>query len=336
MLRKLLLITISSFFIQTHISASFCDCLPELEESSISISGGYRHDNLKWNTKCNDLDTKVNFKNINIWEIGLVGKYVTCNNIYFRGYANYGWLTSGHSVEKDLEIDEEFDGSTVNVTDNFVEYSQSKNKLKGHVYDASLALGYQFTFCNCTASLSPILGYSWHGQNYNGKKIPSSPCNVNNCENGGLFEPDLNDELGFNTFSTDSRNLYHTRWNGPWLGLDFEYLIGCDWTVFLSYEYHWAHFHAKSRLAFDIENKHSANNARGQIVFLGTSWDFCNCWTVGLVGQFRWWHASNGKERTVLEDFDEGCDNYRVINKIKLKSVSLKTTAVYLNLGYVF
>ena len=47
-------------------------------------------------------------------------------------------------------------------------------KLKGHVYDAKLAVGYQFKLCDDSFAIAPLVGWSWHGQHLQDRHLRQS------------------------------------------------------------------------------------------------------------------------------------------------------------------
>ncbi len=114
--------------------------------------------------------SKVKWRNLNIWEIEGRGKYVTCDNIYLRANGDYGWITSGKNHDSDHrefgrrgERDGADEGFDYNSGSDF-EFARSHSRARGHVYDARLAVGYEFRLCDCSLALVPLVGYSWHGQ----------------------------------------------------------------------------------------------------------------------------------------------------------------------------
>ena len=79
----------------------------------------------------------MKWKDLNIWQIEARGKYITCDNIYLRANADYGWITSGKSTDRD---NARFRNIIVIVfTEAEGEFLRSHSKVKGQVYDVRLA-----------------------------------------------------------------------------------------------------------------------------------------------------------------------------------------------------
>lgn len=324
---------------------------PEAADSNIELGVGYRRDKLEWNTRscCEvpidgvgfpiNLGSKLEWKNLNIWQIEARGKYVTCDNIYLRGYIDYGWITSGRVSDKDdfsccsndcNDCDNGFCG--FDDCDDCCFSRQSCKTKKGHVYDASLGIGYQFRMCDDSFAITPIVGYSWHGQHLNMSNGKDSCCDT--CD----------DDCCSDSFS-GLKSRYNTRWNGPWIGFDLDYRLACDWSIFGGYEFHWAKYHAKGK--WNLRNDfcdlpdgftHSSNRAWGNIVNLGVRWDFCDCWTASLTGQWMGWEAKNGTDKHRCFDVSAcDCDISVDVNvKQKLKKVTWQSGSIMLDVGMVF
>ncbi|MBA3722376.1 MAG: autotransporter domain-containing protein [Parachlamydiaceae bacterium] len=305
---------------------------PEAADSSLEVGVGYRRDKFHWETNnslVNDVPTrsKIEWRDLNIWQIGIGGKYVTCDNLYFRGYADYGWITSGKARNTEFAIG---DSSISGASADFNSSSNSSNRSKkGHVYDASLAVGYVFKLCDDSFGIAPVLGYSWHGQHLN----------LNSFTAPVVGDSSLSSESG-----SSSKNKFNTRWNGPFLGLDFDYRFCCEWSVFASYEYHWARYHAKTHFnidptVFDGFNQ-SSKKANGSIANLGIKWDFCECWTLGLVGQWQWFTARHGhnRERFLLLDDESSNEGAReeCFRISRVKSVKWQSASINLTVGMIF
>lgn len=357
-MRKIFGVLSTSLIAYSQVSSFCCSFLPEVAESNLSVGLGYRQDEIKWHTSGCTFDPHIKFKKLNIWEINIGGKYVTCDNIYMRGYADYGWITSGRRHETDFEYftDQEFQSSSSSSSytegSAFVENDAFKNKVKGHVYDVSIALGYQFRWCDDSFAVSPVLGYSWNGQHITGKAhedsffegsssslTKSSSSSSSYSSYSSYSSSSYSSSSSSSSFSSDSNRhspFYRARWNGPFLGVDLEYALWCDWTVFAGYEYHWARFHASTKTGDQTKFSQKARNAHGQNVFVGTTWDFCDCWTASLIGEFGYWTTSGGQNFENLGSFECDCADIRVTSKTKLKEVVWETGSILVDIGYVF
>lgn len=377
--------------------AAACAFWPEATDSSLEVGVGYRRDKVEWKTSshlyggysdytgCTDYYTgfdgtpgsdydeccdafpcragsHLKWKNLNIWQIEAVGKYVTCDNIYLRFNADYGWITSGKNSDRDY-----FGFSGDNCDD--YPFASSHSKVKGHVYDVRLAAGYQFKLCDDTFSITPLVGYSWHGQHLKDRHLRQSF----DCCYDETFFTDFTDGDGFagtrsrscydSCYCSDqctfesydvesycygysdycgSHSKYNTRWNGPFIGFDFDYRFGCfcEWDLFGTYEFHWAQYHAKGKwdLRTDLFDgfNHHAKNAYGSVFDIGIKWDFCDCWTLALKGEFQWWWADKGRDRALIAEGSCGNVDAGCFLRIPLRDVKWQSAAVTVDIGMVF
>jgi len=346
----------------------------EVIENGVSHASNGPGEKFKWN-------------NLNIWQIDANFKYLTCDDIYVRGMVDYGWI---NNAKFDLV---QYTSSASVVLSNptlgsngasLYTSSGNSNKQKGQVYDANLAIGYQFRLCDDTLSLTPVIGYGWNGQHLNAKKRRGSYSSVSyaNSESSGtpvatdtttittdtVIEAENTTDVifvddstttetttassGYGSYANQSGysngshgNKFHTRWNGVFLGLDADYKFLCDWAVFGSYEYHWATYHAKGNMeTFDsglLANNFNqkSKNAYGQIFQIGLRWDFCDCWTASLVGEWKWYHANNGKNRSDVKGWKvEGNSDVELALYAysPIKNVNWQSASVTLNVGMLF
>lgn len=344
--------------------------MPEATESNLEIGVGYRNDSLKWRTEAKiptdssaslsdtsssadplKLTSDLHWKDLNIWFIEGRGKYVTCDNIYLRGSIDYGWVTDGKVRDKDkAEFSNEILGSGYS---SGFEFAKTKADTKGSVYDAKIAIGYQFRWCDESLAVTPVLGYSWHGQHLRMHHVreeiafdsPSTHTEaLRSFSSSSSSSSDFSSSSGSSSSSSSSQSLksrYHSRWNGWFIGFDLDYRFLCDWTFFMDYEYHWAQYHAKAKwnLRQDIVNGHftqHANNAYGNFLDFGVRWDFCECWTLALRGEFMWWEASHGHDRARIDHESVGDIEFTQSAKTPLKHVKWDTAMVVLDLGWMF
>lgn len=301
---------------------------PEAAESSFSLGVGYRQDRLDWKTKADigfieneddsditGAESKLRWKNLEIWQIQAKAKYITCDNIYFRAYGNYGWITDGTVTDKDYLTH----SSNVDVSDELL-FSGKADADHGHVYDVSLGIGYQFRMCDDTIALTPVVGYSWEGQHLK-------------LEDG---------EQSFPSFASigDLNSSYKTRWYGPWLGLDFDYRLCYDWTLFATYEYHWATYRARGdwNLREDIigDFHHRSSRAYGNLVSIGVEWEFCECWVASLTGQWQWWRAKHGRDSVKVLHESEGDVDFNCYVSSPLNQVTWQSASVTFDIGMIF
>lgn len=356
------------FFVSLMASLLSCSAAfafwPEAMESSLEIGVGYRRDDFKWVTSANvfeatvdgspipaNIRSELRWKDLDIWQIEGRIKYVTCDNIYFRASGDYGWITHGRNTDRDFIDDSSFSFSDSYYSDSYdsgipvvpivgaagsygsgFEFSRSNSRTRGHVYDASIGIGYQFRLCDCTFAISPLVGYSWYGQHFD----------LRDGSYGGSYGSyDSYYSSNFYSGSINGlRSKYHTRWDGPWIGFDLDYKFWCDWSLYASYDFHWAYYHARARwnLRYDLPDgfHHRAKNAYGHVASVGLKWDFCDCWTLGIIGEFKYFRARHGRDRALVTDLSRGNVDFECFTSIPLRRVEWNSASVSIDIGMAF
>ena len=338
-------------------SAAFA-FLPEATESPFELGVGYRRDKFSWNTETELIngDVPVNFvskhkwHDLKIWQIDAKVKYVTCDNIYFRACADYGWVTSG-KFKNQFYVDllpspinsgsgsgsgsgsrsgsELGSGSVGSDAVEVFDFTASADK--GHVYDATLALGYQFKTCDDSFAIAPVVGYSWNGQHL---EIGKEGSGSGSSEDYSYSDASYSDD-----YSSDNSK-YNARWNGPFIGVDFDYNLGCDWELFATYEFHWARYHAKShwnhQVSYEDGFNHRAKNGHGQVASVGVKYDFCECWTASLVGEWKYFHANRGTHKFLAGHESNGDLSTDCYVYMPLKHAVWQSASVSVNVGMLF
>jgi hypothetical protein len=376
-MRKFILTLMASLLSCSAASAFW----PEATCSSLEVGVGYRNDSIKWKREFSPESlygsssshsgssssgfkdtTHLDWKNLNIWLIEARGTYITCDCIYLRGSADYGWITSGKFKHRN-DFNTEF-GSNYGYGNDF-DQSRDKSHIKGNVYDVKLAVGYQFKWCDEALSVAPLVGYSWQGHELrNG--------NHDDSYSSGSYDPSYGHSDYYSYYTCDSdrssssyqsysnessghkRHKLNDRWNGFFIGFDLDYRFCCDWNFFVDYEYHWADFHAHEHgndneffnRNFDdsfcgcLRHRKShihSSNAYGNVLDFGVEWDLCECWVVGLRAEFQWWKAKKAHERTkVFEDSFGDSEEAEVVFKRRIKDVTWNSGSIILDLGMVF
>ena len=346
---------------------------PEATDSSLEVGVGYRQDKLEWKTSSNfdssssydcssyggglpvKLESKLKWKDLQIWQIEAKGKYVTCDNVYLRANLDYGWITSGKNTDKDY-ITFDRRGSYQCSSSNEIEFAHSKSDAKGHVYDAKFAVGYQFKMCDDSFAIAPLVGYSWHGQHIKDSHLKQEVCldglnlpdvdvvRARSHSSDCYYSDSYSCGCSYDSSSNCKDSKYHTRWNGPFLGFDFDYRFGCgcepDWELFGTYEFHWARYHAEGdwHLRHDLPDgfKHRAKDAYGSGFDIGVKWDFCECWTLALKGEFQWFWADKGHDRAKIADASIGDIKTDCFVTIPLRDIKWQSASISVDLGMVF
>lgn len=343
---------------------------PEATASSFDVGFGYRQDKLDWKTKtkcgshsgsghsyssysysdyysssesgssesccCEREETKIDWKNLRTWMIEARGKYITCDNVYLRGSLDYGWITSG-KTHRDFSFDDEESG------DDYYFSSCNSSKVKGHVYDAKIAIGYLWQFCDNSFSVAPVIGYSWHGQHVHNRDHDGSSYGYGYSYSGegeGKGEGECTGKGSGSSSSGSRKNHFQARWNGLFLGLDADYRLCNCWTIFGSYEFHWAHYRGHGEWKDDIELgkfRQHAKSGIGNVIDIGVEWALGCDWLVSLRGEFQWWHVHHGKDYRKIEGNSEGCAPLMHCDlENNLRHFQWKSAAVIANAGISF
>lgn len=377
-MRKFILTLMLSLLTSSAVSAFWA----EATDSSLEIGVGYRNDSIKYKREFSpfssgsdsygnnynnsefNTNSSLDWKNLNIWFIEARGKYVTCDCVYLRGSVDYGWITSGKLKNK-----EDYGFGSGYFDNSFSFSGRDKSHVKGNVYDAKIAVGYQFKWCDEALSIAPLVGYSWHGHELrNGRHGDSSyssyspsSCDsydsyysyYSDCSYSDYSSSSSSSSSSFSSSSSDKHHKLTDRWNGVFIGFDLDYRFCCEWNFFFNYEYHWAQFHAKehghNRLLFNnnLDNSESgyerhckshihANNASGNVIDFGVEWDLCDCWVLGLRAEFQWWTARHAHERTKVVDRSCGDVGLECAFKTPIKHVTWNSGSIVLDLGMVF
>lgn len=336
---------------------------PEAADSDFELGVGYRKDKLSWTHHANilvddnpvGLTSKVQWRDLNIWQIDAKFKYLTCDNIYLRARADYGWITHG-KVKRDLyaEVGETIDatgsgysgysGSGFNSfgsNSDGVELASFHHKARrGHVYDADLALGYQFKMCDDGLALTPVVGYAWDGQHLELGHNNSSSSDSYSYSYGYSYSP-ATVATGSDYSGNNLNSRFHTRWNGPFIGVDLDYKWGCEWDFFATYEFHWARYHSKARF-FNFRGDltdhfyQRSKSAYGHVASVGVKYDFCECWTLALIGEWRYFRANHGRDRFEVAEASEGDLQTRCFLYSPVRHITWQSASITANVGMLF
>jgi len=290
----------------------------------VVFSAGYRQDKLSWSVAGlsdtpNSL-SKVQWTGLDIWEIKGQFDLLLCNRIYIRGYADYGKIYHGHNRESD------FGGKN-----GIHELSRSKaTSDRGEVFDFSCGMGYQFHFgdwfglLDTDWTLSPMAGYSYHEQHIQDR---------NGVHVINRRFTDSGDEISLGSLGPfpGHHNKYRSKWKGPWAGIDTCFLIGCNWELFGSFEYHWAHYHAvehynlKKEITKDFRQR--ADNGHGYLLQVGTCYDFWRAGFVRLTYTYQSMRSDSGEDHTFFKTGH--------LNRT-FKGADWHTWSILADLGWIF
>lgn len=276
-------------------------------EGSFDVSVGWRKDSLHWIVGSPEgfvpaTTSEVRWRDVYIGQILAQAKYVNCYNFYFRGYADYGRIHHGRQRDSDF-------------IDDF-EFSRSHSKVKkGEVWDLSGGIGYMFRFLCQRATITPIVGYSYHVQHFRMKDLVVTIDEIDNFVGpvSGL------------------RSHFNSKFKGWWGGADITLYMTCDWWLMVSGEFHWGRYrgtgHWNLRTDF-LRDFRQHSDCFGQVWTVGTNWDFAKNWYLTFFGRYQAWHqVKHGVDHVFLASGDV---------RSRLKAVKWHSMCYSAGVGYYF
>jgi len=294
-------------------------CIQPVEPAEIrtdvSLSTGYRVDDLSWNIAGNiggsnpNVLSELTWSDLETLQATVSGRALVNEWLYLRGSLGYGWTFSGDNLDSD------FSGN-----DRTQEYSRSSNSADdGRVLDAAIGIGYQFSFLSGRFRLSPLLGYSYSAQNLtlkDGVQVIATT----------LSTPPAGPVRGLDS-------TYDASWLGPWLGIDLSFQITERVALFGSLEYHWAAFDAEGNLNLrnDLDHPRSFEHdadGKGFLITLGTEYLLNGPWSLNMAFSYQKWSADPGLDRLYYANGS--------IAETRLNEVNWDSYALMLGLVYRF
>jgi hypothetical protein len=274
-----ILLTLSSPFWVRDVSAEI--------ETSIAISQGIRTDNFDWNIAGNIYGTNPNILSELTWSDLMIiqtkahGQLTIADKFHFRCSLAYGWITDGDNQDSDYWGD-----------NRTGEFSRSNNSTDdGNVMDVSVGLGYQFGPKNGKFAITPLIGLSYHEQNF----VITNGYQTIDLAYGqtGPF-PGLNSK-------------YEARWMGPWTGVDLSLNIINEIKLSGVMELHLADYAgvADWNLRYDFQHPKSfEHSAYGYGIFVSIAIDYAfnERWNIGITTSYQDWSTDSGKSRTYFSD----------------------------------
>lgn len=266
-------------------------------ETYYEIGIGYRQDFLKWKVDSSPLlniSTEEEWKNVHSSQVTGRVEALACDHFYICGDIDYGRVLTGRKTLDEIDLNATADSE-----------GWLRGRTKGHVWDASGGVGYQFHLCSNRLLLTPLVGYSYHEQRFNDSELEDTVNLVN------LFE--------------DVESVNKFRWNGPWFGARMIYSWNCNWRVYGEYQYHIGRYrgHVNDNLISDSFEEQQKARVQGHDLSLGISYSLCKFLLIGLKGNYKNWYGSHGKS---LIGTDRG----------SLRNLSWDSGSIALNLGCFF
>ena len=294
-------------------------------ESEVVLSAGYRVDDFDWNiagdTNANNPNilSELTWDDIEIYQLELYNKTIVGEVFYLRGSLSYGWIKDGDNQDSDyLEDNRSF------------EFSRSNNSADdGDTLDASLGIGYPFTFGSGFVGLRPLIGYSYHEQNLT---MTDGNQTITWISLDPAFPdgPPLGPMLGLDS-------TYEAQWKGPWVGFDLiftskdvhRYFVQVE--AYVNLEYHWADYCAEAdwNLRTDFAHPKSfEHDADGDGIVISAGWNvvWSDHWALNVNFDYQDWSTDHGTDRTF---FSDGSVEETRLNEVNWKSYAIMMGAAY-------
>ncbi len=233
----------------------------------IALDNGYRWDKISNRATLGGPTISVKgstqiLRKINSYQLGARGQWSFCNCAFVRGAGHYGWVWDG-------------------------KYSEGGffGHARGHTYDVQGAIGCYFCMTPYIW-VAPVVGWSYDALNLKGKDISTAI-------NGVVY--DLSDIKA------------HQRFNGPLVGFDLVYQINDCSDFTFGYEFHYAHWHGQRLIqgkeygnppfgaTTGFSNRRHLNRVYGQVFKLDATYQFCECWMLGIGLKYQFFNGDFGK-----------------------------------------
>jgi hypothetical protein len=195
----------------------------------------------------------THIRDIDIFQLGAQGQ-MAMGSWFLRGAASYGFLVNNEDAFRERH---QFPSPPPQIR---------TGDIGGHTIDADIGLGYVFNVIWVPSwGLAPMVGWAYNKQDFE--------------------EENLN-------FSFLSGSKFITRWNGPWVGLDFFYQANSCMQFNAGYHLHFTEWRHKELFPafFQIS---SARIAYGHTLFLEGKWSFCRRFFFDLGFTYKYFSIGN-------------------------------------------
>lgn len=249
---------------------------------NFEVSGGYQLGDYKWAIAGIDDNPyeawRQKFNNVKMYRLSANMNYTTCNNYYIRVNGNYGKILQGSGRVTGYAENDSDD------SDSLTQISKIRGEAdKGFVYDLEACVGYQFTSNGRRFLGTPVIGW---GLSYQHFKMDRG-----------------HQELEDASPSRGHRSVYKPRWWGPFVG--FDWILSVDVPCFLIFgkaDYFFCNQY-RDRGSWNLGHLYSVDfrdrsKGTGMVFNLGCNYKICNGLFVGLLGEYRKFHAGSGKHMT--------------------------------------
>jgi hypothetical protein len=274
---------------------------------------GYRNDDLDWNIAGDssgnnpNILSELTWSDLEIFQLEFAVERNFPNRLKLKGSLAYGFIFDGENQDSD------YLGNN-----RTLEFSRSNNSADdGNTSDVSIGLGYSIPLLREDFIVTPLVGFSFHGQNLT-------------ITEGFQTIPLLGPFPGLNSS-------YDARWYGPWVGLELNARIyNRDGTslaheILFGIEYHWADYYAEANWnlrAVFAHPKSFEHEADGSGIVLGAGYNyfFNPQWSLGISGKYQEWETDPSIHRIFLA---VGGEVETRLNEVNWESFSLMFGVTY-------
>lgn len=265
---------------------------------TVGFEFGYRQDTVSLKHEFgDDLEIRNHFHDLDIFQIGAKAKGNLGCNFYGRAEGTWGWILDG-KYRREFSVFGESDYSGSGSNSGVLELTKKSRDVADdrYVFDANVAIGYPFYFCDCTTEFAPVVGYAFDEQNLR----------LNRSEETFGFDSDS----GYSGCGGCCDQKFISRWYGPFVGFDVAYRP-CNecWSIFGEVEFHWTHYKGRTHINGNEYFTQRARNGHGWVVNVGAEYDFCNCWTAALAFKYTDFRVSRHRHGSSSSFFDSYGDN---------------------------
>ncbi len=292
---------------------------PAPVQLDFGLDTAYREDGLNWNianeitgTATPNIASELRWNKLKILQAQLH------LNLEYSGVVLYSSVAAGKIVDGNNE-DSDYAGNN-----RTQEWSRSHNDASaGSTDDLSAGLGYHFVMPSTQLSIVPLAGYAYHRQKLqmrNGIQTVSEAATINGTV---VVAQPLGSITGLDS-------TYAASWNGPWLGIDFNWQYS-RWQAKLVTRYAWLNYRGEANwnLRKDLQHPLSfVQLASGFGWRLGSKVDYAvtSRWRVGLSFYISRYSTQNGTDTQIDINGTTGATR---LNKVTWDSAAIGLTAAY-------
>lgn len=295
-------------------------CLDFDSKLFVDVGGGLRWDSIGWKTSASGFssgDFHQRWRDIKLGVIEANVAFLACEHYLLKGNFDYGWVYGKNHLSTNRF------GDSSDFTSSSSSFSARSKK--GHAFDLSAGVGYQFNFECWSAAIAPVVGYSYNELNLRRSSFD-------------LYDSSISVA---NSSSSSNGHGHKFRLSGPWLGFASTYQATCELLVYLDYAFHWANFRATldEGLAFentslDFSRRFKSKNAYGNEVTIGGVYTLCDCWFAGLRFNYKNWYTS--KKRHHSDPYSSSFSSSSSTESSRFRNLDWNTYIVTIDIGYTF